>query len=59
LTINITQANTAALEQETAQFHQVSAAGLNAIGQYLQADLGTTGYGTDSCKNGPHLLKAL
>ena len=42
LTINLTQANTAALDQESAHFHQVTSQGLAAIGQYLQADLVTT-----------------
>ena len=42
LTINLTQANTQALDQESAHFHQVTSQGLAAIGQYLQADLVTT-----------------
>lgn len=42
LTINLTQANTHALDQESAHFHQVTSQGLAAIGQYLQADLVTT-----------------
>ena len=42
LTINITQANTALLERETVHYQGVNAAGLNAIGEYIQADLNTT-----------------
>ena len=39
LNINITQANTRQLEDETARFHQVSAAALQGIGEFIQADL--------------------
>jgi hypothetical protein len=42
LTINLTQANTQALDQEAAHFHNVTSQGLAAIGEYLQADLVTT-----------------
>jgi len=42
LTINLTQANTQALDQQAAHFHHVTSQGLAAIGQYLQADLVTT-----------------
>jgi hypothetical protein len=41
LTIHITSANTAQLEVETQRFTEVSSAGLQAIGQFLQADLQT------------------
>jgi hypothetical protein len=41
LTINITHANTQQLDAETARFSEVSAAGLQAIGQFMQADLTT------------------
>ncbi len=39
LNINITQANTRQLEDETARFHQVSATALQGIGEFIQADL--------------------
>jgi hypothetical protein len=42
LTINLTQANTQALDQEAQHFHNVTSQGLAAIGEYLQADLVTT-----------------
>lgn len=42
LNLNIHQANTGQLEAETAQFHQVSAAALQGIGQFIQADLTST-----------------
>ena len=42
LTINLQSANTQQLKDETAEFQQVTAQGLNAIGQYLQADLVAT-----------------
>jgi hypothetical protein len=42
LTINLTQANTQALDQQAAHFHNVTSQGLAAIGEYLQADLVTT-----------------
>ncbi|NJN22042.1 MAG: hypothetical protein HC812_13740 [Leptolyngbya sp. RL_3_1] len=42
LTINVTTANTAQLNDETAHFQQVNAAALQGIGRYLQADLVAT-----------------
>ncbi len=39
LNLNITQANTRQLEDETARFHQVSATALQGIGEFIQADL--------------------
>jgi hypothetical protein len=39
LNLNITQANTRQLEAETARFHHVSAAALQGIGEFIQADL--------------------
>ncbi len=42
LTVNITQANTQALDLETARFQAISGEGLSSIGKYLQADLVTT-----------------
>ncbi|MEM1309854.1 MAG: hypothetical protein AAGF98_10270 [Cyanobacteria bacterium P01_H01_bin.153] len=39
LTVNVTAANTRQLSEETNEFQQVTAQGLSAIGQYLQADL--------------------